>query len=382
MKKKLLIVMRNMIAGGIEKSCLSFIEHLKNDYDIDLFLFSKTGEFVEKIPNWVKVIEGTPKQEVLHRAETVCDLKTEPQESKVNLKTRIKKILKKVGLHKLKPLYLGKGLKQKYDVVISFNGMNMLASNWVIKRTRASKKFAIVHCDLSKIEYYKKQIKILSKFDKILCVSNSCKNKFVELQSKLKNKVDYLYNFSDIETIKQNAAKENIEFPKTFNIISVSRLSDEKAHDRTLKVLFKLKQEGYKFVWHIVGDGENKEKIQELIEKLNLGDCVKMHGYQSNPYPYIKAADILFLGSIHESWGLVLLEAMMLQIPVVTTKTCSAYELVGENGYVCENSEDGIYSTFKYILDNKNDLKQKRKQLENFVYDNDKIKEKFKSLCD
>lgn len=382
MKKKLLIVMRNMIAGGIEKSCLSFIEHLKNDYDIDLFLFSKTGEFVEKIQNWVKVIEGTPKQEGLHRAETVCDSKTEHQEAKVNLKTRIIKILKKFGVHKLKPLYLGKGLKQKYDVVISFNGMNVLASNWVIKRTRASKKFAIVHCDLSKVEYYKRQINVLSKFDKILCVSKSCKNKFVELQQKLKNKVDYLYNFSDIEAIKQNAAKKNIEFPKSFNIISVSRLSDEKAHDRTLNVLFKLKQEGYKFVWHIVGDGENKEKIKELIEKLNLGDCVKMHGYQSNPYPYIKAADLLFLGSIHESWGLVLLESMILQVPVITTKTCSADELVGENGYVCENCENGIYDKLKYILDNKNDLKQKRKQLENFVYDNDKIKEKFKSLCD
>lgn len=62
--------MRNMIAGGIAKSWLSFFEYLNNDYDIDLFLFSKTGEFVEKTPKHVRVIEETPRQETLHRAET------------------------------------------------------------------------------------------------------------------------------------------------------------------------------------------------------------------------------------------------------------------------------------------------------------------------
>ena len=181
----------------------------------------------------------------------------------------------------------------------------------------------------------------------------------------------------------KKASEFNVDFnKKDFNIVTAARIGVEKGQLRMLEVMKKLHDENFDFVWHLVGDGPYEELVKKFIAENKMEKYIILHGYQSNPYPYIKAADILFLGSIHESWGLVLLEAMMLQIPVVTTKTCSAYELVGENGYVCENSEDGIYSKFKYILDNKNDLKQKRKQLENFVYDNDKIKEKFKSLCD
>ena len=57
-KLRILLVNKNMIAGGIETSMLSFIENLKNIAEIDVMLFNKSGILIEKLPKDVNVYEG------------------------------------------------------------------------------------------------------------------------------------------------------------------------------------------------------------------------------------------------------------------------------------------------------------------------------------
>ena len=93
-----------------------------------------------------------------------------------------------------------------------------------------------------------------------------------------------------------------------------------------------------------------------------------MYGNISNPFPYIKSGNIFYLGSFHEAAPMVYGESMILKVPVLTTETCSAQELVGELGYVCPNTEEGIYQALKLILSDQNLLKEKKTKIEQYNY--------------
>ena len=86
------------------------------------------------------------------------------------------------------------------------------------------------------------------------------------------------------------------------------------------------------------------------------------------------------LTSTNESFGLVLIDAMLLGVPVLSTKTISAEEVVGEFGFVCENDQESLYNALKSILENKNLLQEKVLKLKDYSYNNEKIKTKFLQL--
>src|SRR5690606_2990138 len=70
---------------------------------------------------------------------------------------------------------------------------------------------------------------------------------------------------------------------------------------------------------YIFGFGELESDLQQLIEKLNLQNQVKLMGFDPNPYSYLKAADLFIFGSNHEGFPNVLLEAMACGLPILTT---------------------------------------------------------------
>ena len=144
-----------------------------------------------------------------------------------------------------------------------------------------------------------------------------------------------------------------------------------------MKVLKRLHDEGYSFTWNIVGNGEKEEEIKEFIKQNQMEDYIVMHGLQSNPYPFIKSADLFLLSTAHEAAPMVYCESMSLNVPVFTTDTCSAQELVGDLGFVCENNEDGIYSKLKEIFDNPELLKLCKEKIKDYQYDNNAIVEIF-----
>ena len=97
-----------------------------------------------------------------------------------------------------------------------------------------------------------------------------------------------------------------------------------------------------------------------MIKDKGLSNDINLVGKKSNPFVYIKNADFFLLPSFHEAAPMVYGEAISLGVPVVTTNTISAKELIGERDYgiVCENSEEGIYFTLKKIFDGNIKLKK------------------------
>ena len=65
------------------------------------------------------------------------------------------------------------------------------------------------------------------------------------------------------------------------------------------------------------GEGEERDELEEAIRKHNLTDIVKLYGFVSNPYPYLKNADLFVLSSQWEDPGHDILEAAALRVPIV-----------------------------------------------------------------
>ena len=146
-----------------------------------------------------------------------------------------------------------------------------------------------------------------------------------------------------------------------FNIVSCGRISREKGMDLAVKACAKLVADGFDNIkWWIVGGGPAEAEVRNLISELNMENYVVMVGMKSNPYPYIKQADLYVQPSLVESFGLTIKEAMMLDRPIIATYTNGAKEIITHklNGRLCSATDGLLALEVKKILETPNELKK------------------------
>jgi len=124
-----------------------------------------------------------------------------------------------------------------------------------------------------------------------------------------------IYNPIDTDEIIKLSLEKSPINEKDY-IVHVGRFAKVKRHDILLKA-FKLANLDTKLV--LVGDGEEKENIKNLIKELNLENKVILTGFLQNPYPVIKNAKLLVLSSEYEGLPTVLIEALVLNTCVIST---------------------------------------------------------------
>ena len=131
---------------------------------------------------------------------------------------------------------------------------------------------------------------------------------------------------------------------KPLALVSVGRLSPEKAFVRIPRVASKLKAAGVDFEWTIIGDGTTRGEIEREIAATETGDVVRLLGARMNPYPYVRVADLLVITSEYEAQPMVANEALILDTPVLSTEFASVREVIkdGANGMIVAQSEDAI----------------------------------------
>jgi glycosyltransferase involved in cell wall biosynthesis len=384
-KKKILIANNNLHIGGIQKSLLNLLNEIKDDYDVTLYLSYFAGEWKNEIPDGVKVVTGNKYTQIMGMEFSEAKKSGFSALSKRVLYTVITKIF---GFDMVyKHLSKKQTLDGHYDAAISFmqnsnghyfyGGINYI----VLGSVNASEKITFVHCDFENYdgnnEINRKQYR---EFDKIACVSDSTAKKFIHAVPDVENKVYTVYNCYNVDEIKELAKEEISEkFEKDrINIFSAARISPEKGISRMIPILKKLRDEGFRFAWYVAGkNGADYEKTKTLIKENGMEDCVFLLGSKKNPYPYFKEADLVLVPSYNEAAPMVFGEAEILGTKVLSTDTTSAKELVEDRniGFVCENTEKGIYEKLKFLLENKELLAHYESKL-----DNNKAKEQFRAL--
>ena len=255
----------------------------------------------------------------------------------------------------LYPLYI----KDDYDIEVAYlecGPTKIIASS----TNKKAVKIAWVHCDLEKKEGFadstERSKKYYEKYDEIVCVSENVKQSFEKFFGKdIDEKV--LYNVNDENEILKRAEVKDLDLPKRKNsgclLVAVGRLTWQKGFDRLIECCRKLRDENYCFELWILGEGEERLHLEELIQKYHLNDCISLTGFISNPYPYIKNADILVCSSRYEGMSTVITEGLILGKAIVTTDCTGMQELLGnsEYGLITEESTEALYFGIKKMLD-------------------------------
>ena len=156
-----------------------------------------------------------------------------------------------------------------------------------------------------------------------------------------------------INTKRVKLLSNEYEVPK-INLINVGVLRQAKRHDLMLEVFSKLPSN---YHLTLVGNGEEEERLKHLSNELGVNERISFEGYKSNPYPYMKSADLFLLTSEHEGFPNVLLEANLLGLPIVAFACPGGItEIIQEgiNGFSVKNGDvDKMVDTIKKAMDYK-----------------------------
>lgn len=355
--KKLLFVVHTLQVGGAEKVLLNLLKNInKEKYDITVLALVNDGLYVEDI----KQIENVKYQYVFN--SFFKKIRSQKDSKWYKICSKIMDLIWKLYIYMIKyiPKLLYKmSVKDEYDIEIAF--LEGKVSKFVANsKNNKSKKISWIHTDINnatKINVFKNkddEIQCYEKFDKIICVSEDVKNRFV-MKTGIKEKLYVQINPISSKEILEKAEEPIIE-PLNSNrpiLCTVGRLVKEKGYDRLLEVHNKLIRNSIMHTLWIIGEGEEREKLEDYIKKYHLEKTVSLLGYSDNPYKYVKKADIFVCSSRIEGLSSSLIEATLLQKIIVSTKCPGTKEILGENGQaamIVENNTKGLYEGLKKVL--------------------------------
>lgn len=221
---------------------------------------------------------------------------------------------------------------------------------WIHVEQHTQKKAAVSFRNIKEAE------KCYNAFEKIICVSQTVKEDFMSLVS-LKKPAEVYYNTNESDKIRILSKDEvtDCEFrADEFKLVAVGKLSVRKGFDRILRIVKKLKEEGYPIHLYILGCGSEEKNMLTYIAQNDLNNSVDMLGYQTNLYKYVEKCDLFVCASLAEGFSTAATEALILGVPVCTVEVSGMKEMLGENneyGVVTENNEDALYQGIKRLLD-------------------------------
>lgn len=352
--KQLLIASFDMEIGGVERSLISMLNSFDyTNYRIDLMLYSHTGEFMSLLPGQPELLPESKVYKTFRMSigeiiktgnfpilfSRLAAKYKASRDNSAEAGYKQMQYMWKYALPFLPPM------KQEYDVAISY----LWPHYFVAEKVKANIKVAWIHTDFSTVETdLEMDIQMWRKFDHIIAVSEECKNTFIHKYPVLSAKVEVIENVSSPAFIHK-LAEENVPNPleddSRFKLLTVARFSHAKGIDNAVYAMKVLKDKGFKDIaWYIVGYGGDEKKIKRLIKQNDLEDQFILLGKKTNPYPYMKTADLYVQPSRYEGKAVTVREAQILGKPVMITNYPTAKSQVEKNidGYICELSVEGI----------------------------------------
>lgn len=252
-------------------------------------------------------------------------------------------------------------VKEDYDLVVSYleGSSARVVSGCTDPKTRL---IAWIHITLDSpgiarqtFRDYAEARRCYSRFDRICCVSQAVKRSFQE-RFPSAGPVQVVHNTVESERIRSlsMAPLEDFAFRKgRLNLCSVAKLMHVKGYDRLVRVAARLLRDGLPIHVTLVGCGEERPALENLIRREGIGEHWTFAGFQGNPYRFVARADLYVCSSRREGFSTAVTEALIVGTPVVSTDCSGARELLGEHdeyGLVVENSEEGLYRGLSRIL--------------------------------
>ena len=167
---------------------------------------------------------------------------------------------------------------------------------------------------------------------KVIAVSYGVKRSLIRGLFLKNDHIEVIYNPIAIDNIQSESRRFSHHVPPGDYIVTMGRLVSQKRQDLLIRALAKLVDDGLNIKLVILGDGPLKENLKELSVSLGIEDKVIFLGFLANPFPIISAAKAFVLSSDFEGFGNVLVEAMALGVPVISTDCLSGPREILESG--------------------------------------------------
>ncbi|WP_339099811.1 glycosyltransferase [Fusobacterium ulcerans] len=327
--------MNTFLVGGIEKVLIELLENIDKDkFNIKLLIGYNLQELEilkEDIPQNV---------EIKHLINEEFLIKGKKKKSSGKMKN-YEKILDE-SLSWIRKILLKRRLLHyiKNDEIIIDFDMTLAPYS---KKLKENYKKIITFCHFSFKNYnrgiesrQKKLGKRLMNYNRILVISDEMKKEGEEIYPFLKEKFFRIYNSFDFNKIREKSLQENTikqkEYLKDNYIVAVGRLEETQKDFTTLIEAYALVESKIKEKLFIIGEGRHRKELENLVKKLKIEEKVLFMGYQSNPFPWIKNSNLFVHSSKFEGLPTVLIEAMILERPIIATDCPTGPKEILENG--------------------------------------------------
>ena len=231
-------------------------------------------------------------------------------------------------------------------------------------------KFILRISGYTKLNFFRKLLWKVAR-NKIYLVTTpsiSTLNNLIEKNIFNKDQIKLLYD--PIYKIREIPKKKNQTITYNLNekfkyILAIGRLTKQKNFKYLINEFSKIKKDFPTYKLLILGEGEEKKNLINLIDKLKLNDEINLIGYQKNCFNYIKYADCFVLTSLYEDPGFVLLEAAISN-KIIISSICpngpkDFFEENNNNGFFFKTDKnDSLYNIFKIYHSTNEDIKFKK----------------------
>ena len=338
--KKILFIMPTMGGGGAEKSLITILRNFDYArYEVSLLLAHELGVLMDEIPAEVKVISAFGK------TVSLCE------KIAYNLSN-------KFHLHFFERWFIRRKIPFGFDTIISFcEGRALKMHGYICDKGK--RNISWVHTDLVKNHYTigaylteHQERKLYRKMDEIVVVSEQAHNAFVSLFPFSTNKSQVIRNLFEKDHIWE-MSQAPCEHINRFVFCCVGGLRYVKGFDRMIQVAAKLKKDDRKFLVRIVGEGQERANLEQLIADLNVHDEVKLEGFSKNPYCYMRESDCFVLSSRVEGYPIVLGEVMVLGKPIIACECTGSVEMLvgGKYGVLVSQGVESLFEACCTMMD-------------------------------
>ncbi len=299
--EKIGLFIGSLEGGGAERVVLNLANEFHNrNIPFVLILRFKKGPYVKELNAGIKVVELNANNPflIIYSIVRVC---------KIN---NIDTLLTVSRYNNILGLIANRFLKRRI-VIREADTINGLFKDKGIKRIKSYIVFYLMK------HFYPSA-------NKIIANSNDTEKdikKHVISSSKVKTIVinNPLFNNKIKSLSKEAIDNEDFLSSTTPRIISIGRLEYKKNYQYLIKSLAIVKDTISNISLIILGNGTQIEELKQLSKQLNLENNVHFLGFVDNPYKYLKASDVFVLSSLYEGFGNVLVEALSVGLPVVST---------------------------------------------------------------
>lgn len=386
MKKRILFMIGTLQSGGVSKSIVNLLNTIdRTTYDVHLLLLDRAGDILSPyLPSDITV-HVNREIENLHRGLSGVRALLFTGHLWLAFGSLLRMLMSKISrawagrwLAYLMPRFTD----LTFDLIIDYGGQQQLY--YMVDKLDGKKKITFFHNDYSKWPYYYAADRLYyPKVDQILSISQTCVDVLKAYFPDCKDKISVMQNISSPVLITKQA-NETVDLPiAPLLLVSLGHIMRRKGTDFSIDAAKILQKKGIEFKWMLVGKVVEKDLIRR-IEQEGLADRFVVLGIRSNPYPYIKAADIYVHPARFEGKSIALDEAKILCKPIIVTNFSTVNDQFEDrvNASICEMNGGALADAIIELATNKELCQSYVDYLNAHIVDNSSEVEKLYAFID